>query len=117
MEVRFSRCADLAIHKKMVVAGVRGETPSEDRPLFGTPTAQWHTLAPWLTEPRATHVAMESTTNYWKPVFNLLEPTFNTWLVDPAHINQVPGRKTDIKDSEGIADRLQLGLRRPRCGN
>ena len=71
-------------------------------------------LQTWLTEHRVTHVAMESTGSYWKPVFNLLESRFTTWLVNPAHIKAVPGRQTDVKAAEGIADLLQHGLLRPR---
>lgn len=116
MEVLFARCAGLDIHKKSVVACalIRQDGGSQRTVrTFGTTTAQLQALATWLTEHHVTHVAMESTASYWKPVFNLLEPHFTTWLVNPAHIRQVPGRKTDVKDSEWIADLLQHGLLQP----
>src|SRR6266508_3890802 len=61
----------------------------------------------------ATHVAMEATGSYWKPVFNLLEGQFTVWVVNAAHIKAVPGHKTDVHDAEWIADLLQHGLLRP----
>ena len=116
MEVVFPRCAGLDVHKKTVVACVLvregRETPRAVQ-TFGTTTAELLDLQTWLTEHRVTHVAMESTASYWKPVFNLLESSFTTWLVNPAHIKAVPGRKTDVKDAEWIADLLQHGLLKP----
>jgi transposase len=70
-------------------------------------------LHAWLVAERVTHVALEATGSYWKPVDNLLESGFTTWVVNPAHIKQVPGRKTDVKDAEWIADLLRHGLLRP----
>jgi transposase len=67
-------------------------------------------LADWLTQRNVTHVAMESTGVYWKPVFNLLETLFELWVVNAAHIKAVPGRKTDVKDAEWIAQLLRHGL-------
>jgi transposase len=69
-------------------------------------------LSDWLAGYDCTHVAMESTGEYWKPVFNLLEATFEVWLVNPQHVKAVPGRKTDIKDAEWLAELLQHGLLR-----
>ena len=115
-EVVFPRCAGLDIHKKTVVACVlvrEGREPVRAVQTFGTTTPELLTLQTWLTEHRITHVAMESTASYWKPVFNLLESSFTTWLVNPAHIKAVPGRKTDVKDAEWIADLLQHGLLKP----
>lgn len=116
MDVVFPRCAGLDVHKKSVVACVTirdGGTVSKEVRTFGTTTRQLHALRAWLQESGVTHVAMESTASYWKPVFNLLEENFTPWVVNPAHIKQVPGRKTDVKDAEWIADLLQHGLLRP----
>ena len=116
MEVVFARCAGLDVHKKTVVACV---LVRHDRDTlravqtFGTTTPALLDLQTWLTEHHVTHVAMESTGSYGKPIFNLLESSFTTWLVNPAHIKAVPGRKTDVKDAEWIADLLQHGLLRP----
>jgi transposase len=116
MDVVLARCAGLDVHKKTIVACVLIRTATESRQLiqtFGTTTADLRALAAWLTEQQITHVAMESTGSYWKPVFNVLEDTFTTWLVNPAHIKAVPGRKTDVKDSAWIAQLLQHGLLQP----
>src|SRR5947199_9787781 len=80
---------------------------------FGTMTAELLELRQWLAELRVTHVAMESTGVYWQPVFNLLEGHFKVWVVNAQHIKKVPGRKTDMKDAEWIAQLLQCGLLRP----
>ncbi len=116
MEVVFPRCAGLDVHKKTVVACVlarEGRETLRAVQTFGTTTPELLTLQTWLTEHRVTHVAMESTASYWKPVYNLLESSVTTWLVNPAHIKAVPGRKTDVKDAEWIADLLQHGLLKP----
>jgi transposase len=107
-------CAGLDVHKKTVVACVRridavGSIHSEVR-TFGTTTAELLELADWLALRDVTHVAMESTGVYWKPIFYLLEASFDVLLVNPQHISQVPGRKTDVKDCEWIAQLLQCGL-------
>ena len=80
---------------------------------FGTMTADLLALADWLAAEGVSHVAMESTGVYWKPVFHLLEGRFEVLLVNAQHIKQVPGRKTDVKDAEWIAQLLQHGLLRP----
>ena len=80
---------------------------------FSTTTEDLRRLSAWLATQGVTHVAMESTGSYWKPIFNLLEEDFTTWLVNPAHIKAVPGRKTDVKDSAWIAQLLQHGLLQP----
>ncbi len=116
MEVVFPRCAGLDVHKKTVVACVlarEGRETLRAVQTFGTTTPELLTLQTWLTEHRVTHVAMESTASYWKPVYNLLESSVITWLVNPAHIKAVSGRKTDVKDAEWIADLLQHGLLKP----
>src|SRR5262245_31557476 len=116
MEAIYPRCAGLDIHKTTVVACVRRLDPAgrvhETVRTFGTMTAELLALADWLAEAGVTHVAMESTGVFWKPVFNLLEGRFEVLLVNPRHIKQVPGRKTDGKDCQWIAQLLQHGLRR-----
>jgi transposase len=114
MDIVYSCCAGLDLHKKTVVACVRrqpagGKLHKEVR-TFGTMTADLLALADWLTQQGVTHVAMESTGVYWKPVWNILEGSFQLLLVNARHIKQVPGRKTDVKDSEWIAELLQHGL-------
>jgi transposase len=104
------------VHGATVVACLRtpnerGQRRSEVR-TFGTTTAELLKLSAWLTEAGCTHVAMESTGVYWKPVFNVLEGAFEVLLVNAQHIKAVPGRKTDVKDSEWIAQLLEHGLLR-----
>ena len=114
MDVVYERCCGLDIHKKIVVACLI--TPGPDRrPLkeirsFGTMTADLLELSDWLLRTGCTHVAMESTGVFWKPIYNLLEDRFNLLLVNAQHIKRVPGRKTDVQDCEWIADLLQHGL-------
>jgi len=117
MDVVYSRCCGLDLHKKSIVACRIGLTPIGD-PVkeirsFGTVTAAILALADWLAEAGVTHVAMESTGVYWKPVYNLLEDRFSLLLVNAAHIKAVPGRKSDVKDAEWIADLLRHGLLSP----
>jgi transposase len=106
-------CAGLDIHKETVVACVRkvtgGKTHKEIR-TFRTETSGLLALADWLTDEGVTHAAMESTGVYWKPVWNILEGVLELLLVNAEHIKQVPGRKTDVKDAEWIAQLLQCGL-------
>jgi transposase len=113
MEVVFPRCSGLDIHKKTVVGCVRiyeqGKVKKDIR-TFRTVTADLLLLHDWLKANGVTHVAMESTGIYWKPVYNLLEESFEMLLVNAAHIKTVPGRKTDVKDCEWIADLLSHGL-------
>lgn len=116
MEVVFPRCAGLDVHKKTVVACALVRERRAVRKAvqtFGTTTPDLLALQTRLTEQPVTHVAMESTASYWKPVFNLLESSFTTWLVNPAHIKAVPGRKTDVKDAEWLVELLQHGLLQP----
>jgi transposase len=107
MDVLHRCCAGLDVHQKTVVACVRKIGPSGEleQPVrtFGTMTDDLLELAAWLTSLAVTHVAMESTGVYWKPVFNLLEGRFAVTLVNAQHIKQVPGRKTDVKDCQWIA--------------
>lgn len=110
MEVLHSHCCGLDVHKKSVVACVITPAGKELR-TFGTITAELMALAEWLQTVGCTHVAMESTGVYWKPIYNLLEATDLTLLVVNAEaIKTVPGRKTDVKDAEWIADLLRHGL-------
>jgi transposase len=117
MEVVHARCAGLDIHKKLVVAcrltpGPKGQPAREVRS-FGTTTRELLALADWLAEAAVSHVAMESTGSYWKPIYNILEAAFELLLVNAQHLNAVPGRKTDVRDAEWIADLLRHGLLRP----
>ncbi len=110
MEVVHPRCSGLDVHKKSVVACVMVPGRKQVR-TFGTVTAELLRLAEWLQEEGVTHVAMESTGVYWKPVFNVLETTdLELLVVNAQHIKAVPGRKTDVKDAEWIADLLRHGL-------
>ncbi len=115
MEVIYKRCCGLDVHKEIVVACllIRGEgkVVKEIR-TFLTMTSDLVLLHDWLQAHQVTHLAMESTGIYWKPVFNLLEESFTVLLVNAAHIKAVPGRKTDVKDCEWIADLLSHGLLR-----
>lgn len=112
MQVVHERCCGLDVHKKTVVACVLTPERREVR-TFGTMTRELLRLADWLGEERITHVAMESTGVYWKPVYNLLEDQgIELMVVNAQHIKTVPGRKTDVKDSEWIADLLRHGLLR-----
>lgn len=116
MEVLYPCCCGLDVHKKVAVACLI-TTPPSGRPVkeirtFTTMTEDLLALASWLEEAGCTHVAMESTGVYWKPPFNLLEGRFELLVVNARHIKAVPGRKTDVKDAEWIADLLRFGLLR-----
>jgi transposase len=118
MDILQRCCAGLDVHKKTVVACVRKSNPSGEveQPVrtFGPMTDDLRELAGWLASCAVTQVARESTGVYWKPVFNLLEGRFTVILVNAQHIKPVPGRKTDVKDCQWIAQLLQHGLLRPR---
>src|SRR3954447_16192488 len=116
MDVLFTRCCGLDIHKRTVVAcvvvpGTDGQ-PAKQVRSCGTMTDELLLLADWLTANEVTHVAMESTGVYWKPVWNLLEEQFELLLVNARHVKAVPGRKTDAKDCEWLTDLLRHGLLR-----
>jgi transposase len=117
MDVLHACCAGLDVHKKTVVACVRRVGPdgavSREVRTFGTTTAELLALSDWLKVHDVGHVAMESTGVYWKPIYNLLEGDFEVMLVNAHRIKQVPGRKTDVKDAEWIAQLLQYGLLSP----
>lgn len=102
MEVTYSHCAGLDVHKKTVVACClvpeeEGQLVKEVR-TFSTMTGDLLKMGDWFTQKGVTHVAMESTGEYWKPVYNLLEDGFTLLVVNAQHIKNVPGRKTDVKD-------------------
>ena len=114
MDVLYRRCAGLDVHKDTVVACVRvavgGKTTREVR-TFKTTTCGLLMLLAWLTEQGCTHVAMEATGVYWKPVWHILsDGGFELVLANAAHIKNVPGRKTDVNDATWIADLLAYGL-------
>src|SRR6266571_6524275 len=114
MDIVHDRCCGLDIHKKTVVAcliapGPDGKPKKEIRS-FGTMTGDLLGMADWLTRAGCTHVAMESTGVYWKPIFNVLEGLLRVILVNARHIKAVPGRKTDVRDCEWLADLLRHGL-------
>ncbi len=112
METIYQCCAGLDVHKKTVVACVITQEGQQTR-TFSTMTKALLELADWLLECQVTHVAMESSGVYWKPIYNLLEGLDLTLLVVNArHMKAVPGRKTDVKDAEWIAQLLQHGLLR-----
>src|SRR5439155_21091740 len=113
----FERCAGLDVHAKTVVAALRLLGEAREVRTFGTTTPELLALSAWLTEAGVTHVSMESTGVYWKPVFNILESQFEVWLVNAQHVKRVPGRKTDVKDAgalwAGLAELLEFGLVKP----
>ena len=116
MKVTYEKCAGADVHKDTVVVCVLlgaagGEVKREVR-TFGTTTGELLKLSDWLTEQGVTHLAIESTVVYWKPVFNLLEGIVEVWLVNARHVKAVPGRKTDVKDCEWLADLMRHGLLR-----
>jgi transposase len=116
MHVVYARCCGLDVHKKSITACVllrdaTGQGRQEIR-RFETMTRDLLELADWLQSHQVTHVAMESTGVYWKPVWNILEGQFTVVLVNAQHIKAVPGRKTDTKDCQWIAELLQHGLLR-----
>ena len=116
MDVILERCAGLDVHKATVTACLRYPGPGGARAqvteTFATTTPGLLTLRDWLEAHRATHVAMESTGVYWKPVYYALEAGFTVLLVNAAHIAKVPGRKTDVQDAAWIAQLLECGLLR-----
>lgn len=116
MDITHERCCGLDVHQKMVVAclmksSATGAVQKETR-TFSTMTADLLMLADWLSEEGCTHVAMELTGVYWKPIYNLLEGLFELMVVNAQHIKAIPGRKTDVRDAEWVADLLRHGLLR-----
>jgi len=114
MEVLYSHCAGLDVHKKSVV-GCRIQTESgvgikREVKRFGTTTPDLLELVSWLREWNCSHIAMESTGDYWKPIYNVLEGVFEVILTNAHHVKYVPGRKTDMKDAEWLTELLRHGL-------
>lgn len=112
MQVLYPRCAGLDVHKDNVVARVRcvSEPTADKVKSFATTTGALIELQEWLSAHAVTHVAMEATGVYWKPVWHLLEGHFELVLANAQHIRNVPGRKTDVNDASWIADLLAHGL-------
>lgn len=110
MDKIYDKCCGIDVHKKLIVACFRCGRKQELRE-FGATTRELLTLADWLKEGDCEMVAMESTASYWKPLYNILESSdLNAMVVNARHMKAVPGRKTDVKDAEWIADLLQHGL-------
>jgi transposase len=114
LEVMFSHCAGVDVHKKSVtvcvlIPGKKGGVRRIVRS-FGTTTKALLEMRAWLLSLGVSQVAMESTGVYWKPVYNILSDELEAWVVNAQHIKQVPGRKTDVKDAEWIATLMRLGL-------
>lgn len=116
METMYRCCAGLDVHKETVEAHLRRMEPDgklwQQTRRWGTMTGQLEAMAEWLAGEGVTQVAMESTGVYWKPIYNILEGRFTILLVNARHMKQVPGRKTDVKDCQWIAQLLQHGLLR-----
>jgi transposase len=115
MDLLYARCAGLDVHKATVVACVRRPGPQPDArhaetQTFATTLRGLAALAAWLTAHKVTHVAMESTGVYWRPVFAVLEGTVQVQLVNARHVKMLPGRKTDVRDCEWLAQLLECGL-------
>jgi len=114
MRIVYQRCCGLDVHKRVIVACLLllkpdGELRSEIRK-FGTMTKDLLELLDWLQQAGCTHVAMESTGVYWKPIYNILEGQLEVIVVNAQHLKGVPGRKTDVLDAEWLAECFQLGL-------
>jgi len=113
MDVVYDRCCGLDVHKKSITACVMTPKGKEIQ-TFGTMTHNLIQLIDWIKSKQCTHVAMESTGVYWKPIYNLIElEDIQPLVVNAAHIKAVPGRKTDVKDAEWIAKLLRHGLLQP----
>ena len=114
MRVQYERCCGIDVHKQTAVACVivpsaEGQVRKETR-TFSTLSDDLHALANWLAEQGVSHVAMESTGVYWKPLYNVLDGRFEVLVVNADHIKKVAGRKTDVSDAEWIAELLRHGL-------
>jgi transposase len=117
MNIVYERCAGIDVHKKNVVVcaitpGKQGQRQKEHC-TFSTMMPDLLRMRHWFQSLGVTHVAMESTGSFWKPIFNVLEGHMEVLVVNAQHLKTVPGRKTDLKDAEWIADLLQHGLLRP----
>lgn len=117
MNIVYERCAGIDVHKKNVVVCAitpekQGQRQKEQR-TFSTMMPDLLRMRHWFQSLGVTHIAMESTGSFWKPIFNVLEGHMEVLVVNAQHLKTVPGRKTDLKDAEWIADLLQHGLLRP----
>lgn len=113
MEVLHARCCGIDVHKDTLVACLRiqeGRRARKDVQSFGTTSGEVLRLQRWLADAACTHVAMESTGVYWQPIFAVLEGTMTVVLANAHHIKAVPGRKTDVRDCEWLAELLAHGL-------
>ncbi len=110
MEILIEKACGLDVHKDAVVACIMGTEIKKEIQTFSTTSGSLLTMKKWLSSNGITHVAMESTGVYWKPIFNILEGSFKVVLVNAGHIKNVPGRKTDVKDCEWICKLLRSGL-------
>ena len=114
MQAIIERCCGLDVHKETVVAclliGAPGEQPTREVRTFSTVTRDLEALRDWLKAAGVSHVGMESTGVYWRPVYAVLEGHFELIVGNARHIRNVPGRKTDVKDAEWIADLVRHGL-------
>ena len=116
MQVEVFHGAGIDIHKDTAVVTIRHQSPDQLTPIrqetrtFRTLTVDLHALRAWLIDEGITHVCLESTGSYWKPVYNLLEDTVVVWLINPSHVKPLRGRKTDVKDSQWLAELLAFGL-------
>jgi len=114
MEPIYTSCCGLDVHKRSIQACIRRLGPDgrihQETRSFGTMTRDILEMADWLAVAGVTHVTMESTGVYWKPIYNLLEGRFTLLLVNARHVKNVPGRKTDVKDCQWLAQLLQCGL-------
>src|SRR5258707_13967665 len=118
MEIVFERCAGIDVHKRTVVVcrltrDAQGARLAQTQ-TFGTTTKELLRLSDWLAEGACTHVGLESTGEYWKPVDNLLEGSFEVWLLNAQHIKAGSGRKKDVKEAQWIAGLLAHWAMRPR---
>ncbi len=117
LDTVFTHCAGIDIHKRTavvcrIIPAPDGSPHAEIRS-FGTTTAELLRLSDWLAAGAVTHVGMESTGVYWKPIFNILEATFTVWIFNAHHVKTAPGRKTDVKDAQWLAELLRHGLVQP----
>jgi transposase len=114
MEAIIERCCGIDVHKKTITVclmiGAAGKTPSKTIKTFSTMTQDLLACRDWLISEGCTHAVVESTGVYWKPLFNVLEETIEVILANARHIKNVPGRKTDVKDCEWLAQLLRHGL-------
>lgn len=114
MRIVFECCCGMDVHRDSVTVcllqGPANGTVKQDIRTFATTTEELLRLSDWLTEEGCTHVAIESTGVFWKPVFNILEGAFEVWVINTQHLSRMPGRKTDVQDSEWLADLMRHGL-------